>query len=276
MNIGSVIGFGVLTAIIAAILIKLFGHVLVVQVGRYFIDKIINIPQSRNISGVWETEFWKSGHSYKEIAKVSEILGKVWGTVTYQKGAQKRKYRMTGSIKEGILVATYEIVSPREVLDRGSFTLALSKDGSTLKGCYSWTDDDRTAPKGNRYIWTRPAQRGLNGMQVRKSKIHGKGVFANREYPDGSEVGEFEGYEVEKDTRHSLTIGGHKIEPTGPLKFLNHSCNPNSYFKGRKLITNRDIKQGQELTINYLATETHLTHPFKCKCNTKECSRRIC
>ena len=75
---------------------------------------------------------------------------------------------------------------------------------------------------------------------------------------------------MENDTRHSLTLEGHKIEPTGPLKFLNHSCDPNSHFQGKKLFTNKDVKQGDELTINYMATETRLSRPFKCKCKPKK------
>lgn len=113
-------------------------------------------------------------------------------------------------------------------------------------------------------------------IRVGKSFIHGKGVFANKEYQAGSEVAYFEGHEVDHDTRHSLALDGKKIEPTGPLKYLNHSCDANSYFRGRTLVTRKKVEPSEELTINYLETEDNISHPFKCKCMVSNCKKKIC
>ena len=115
-----------------------------------------------------------------------------------------------------------------------------------------------------------------NNIRVGRSLIHGKGVFANKEYPAGSDVAYFEGYEVDHNTRHSLTFNGKKIEPTGLLKYLNHSCDPNSYFHGRTLVTKRKVEPGEELITNYLETEDNISHPFKCKCMVSNCKKKIC
>ncbi|MFC2003584.1 SET domain-containing protein-lysine N-methyltransferase [Chloroflexota bacterium] len=266
-----------ITTLIIYLIIYLFRDLILVHIGQYLITKAFKFfPSSRNISGIWETEFWKNGESFTEVAKVTQAFGKVWGVIQYQKGPQQRKYRMRGSIKEGIVVATYETISPKEAFDRGSFTLRVLSDGFHLKGYYSWTDDDSPYPKGNEYVWSNPAQVGLNGIRVRKSPIQGRGVFANKTYSQNSEVAYFHGYEVETDTRHSLTLTGRIIEPTGPLKLLNHSCDPNCHFADRTLYTLRDINTGTELTINYLSTEVHLSHSFKCKCRWDKCVRKVC
>lgn len=274
MSVWSVVGTLIAT-LIGYSIFYFFRDFILVHIGQFIIEKVLAIfPQPRNISGTWETQFMKDNSPYKEDAIVSQAFGRVWGVIKFQIGAEQRRYRMRGSIREGIVVATYETISPRRVLDRGSFTLQLLPNGYQLEGCYSWTDDDSRSPKDDKYVWVKPFERGINGIRVRKSKIHGRGVFTNKEYPPHSDIAYFDGYEVDQDTRHSLTLAGNRIEPTGPLKFLNHSCDPNCSFRGRTLVAERGIDIGIELTINYLATEVHLNHPFKCKCRMKSCTRK--
>ncbi len=114
-----------------------------------------------------------------------------------------------------------------------------------------------------------------NGIEIRPSLIHGKGVFACKEYPAHSDVAYFEGYEIGHDTRHSLTLDGHKIKPTGLLKYLNHSCNPNCYFRERVLVTKQRTYSGQELTIDYSATEENISYCFECNCKSSNCRGKI-
>lgn len=277
MSLASVVIVSILGTIVASGFSYLFRYFLIVSIGHWMIEKVlICFPRSRNISGTWETEFQKDEKSYTEIAKVSQLFGKVWGVIRLY-GAPVRKYRIVGSMREGILVASYEIVEPKEALDRGSFTLRLSSDGQMLEGCGSWTDDETTIPQGHEYTWTKPLYRGINGIRIKKSPIHGKGVFANKPYPSQTEVAHFCGYAVDRGTRHSITLEGHVIEGTGPLRFLNHSCDPNCYFKGRTLVTEIAVSPGEELTINYLECETagRLRHPFKCKCKCSNCLKKI-
>lgn len=266
----------VISTIMVSGLLYFFRYFLIVRIGHSLIEKVlICFPQSRNISGTWETEFRKDKQSYTEIARVSQAFGKVWGTINLYR-APPRKYRIMGSVREGVLVASYEIVEPKEMLDRGSFTLRISSDGQRMEGCGSWTDDETTTPQGHEYVWIKPSYRGLNGIRVKKSSIHGKGVFANQPYSSGSEIGHFCGYEVESSTRHSLMLEARHIEGTGPLRFLNHCCDPNCHFQGRTLVTKREVKAGEELTINYLELETPpFRHPFKCNCKCRKCRKQI-
>lgn len=277
MNLPQTVIVTVLVTIIVSGLLYFFRYYLIVHIGHYLIEKVlIRFPQSRNISGTWEAEFQKKDKSYTEIAKISQLFGKVWGTIRLYV-APERKYRMTGSIREGVLVASYEIVEPKEGLDRGSFTLRLSTDGLKLQGCGSWTDGEQSVPQGHDYIWMKSLYRGINGIRIKKSPIDGRGVFANEKYPPETEITYFYGYEVERVGQHSLAVEGRNIQGTGPLRFLNHCCNPNCYFKGRTLVAKRGVGVGEELTIDYLELETpgHMKRPFKCKCKCDNCRKTI-
>ena len=279
MGFGLGVLAGIIATIIAGIIWDPLKYLVFAHLPQFFIEKLVfrlpRLPRDRNLTGTWETEFEKDGIAHYETAIVSQLFGRVWGIIEYHKqydsGRRLRKYRMTGSVRENILVATYDIVSPKQPLDRGSFTLEFLLGGTKLEGCYSWTDDSSREPKGDKYVWTRL------DIRVKKSRIHGKGVFAEEEYQVGSEVAYFRGYEIDYDTRYSLTFEGHKIEPTGPLKYLNHSCDPNCCFRGRTLVTKRQVEQGEELTVDYSETEdgNKVSYPFKCNCGSGNCRKDI-
>jgi hypothetical protein len=106
---------------------------------------------------------------------------------------------------------------------------------------------------------------------IKSSPIQGKGIFARSRLPRGRKIAYFEGYETDQDTRYSLLLDGRPIEPTGELKYLNHSCNPNAYFRDRWLVASRDIYIGEEITIDYFATENMVSYPFICNCGAENC-----
>jgi hypothetical protein len=116
---------------------------------------------------------------------------------------------------------------------------------------------------------------GRHGVHLVKSTAKGWGIYARKLYRPGQILGFFGGYPVNEDTRNSLTLDGLKIEPTGDLKFLNHSCSPNAAFRGRWLVTVNRIMPGEELTIDYLATERTISHHFVCKCGSETCRGTI-
>lgn len=115
-----------------------------------------------------------------------------------------------------------------------------------------------------------------NLISIDNSLIHGKGVFSTKIIIANTSIAYFDGEEIDYDTYHSLTLEGVKIEPSGILKFLNHSCDNNSYFIGRLLYSNKNIAPGEEVTINYLDTEDNITNPFSCLCNTSVCNKKVC
>lgn len=111
--------------------------------------------------------------------------------------------------------------------------------------------------------------------RAERKPLEGQGVFARKTYRAGHILGYFSGVAIDRDTQHSLTLDGCKIEPNGPLRFLNHSCVPNAAFRGRRLFALRAISDGEEITIDYLATEQAISHGFVCRCGAAGCRGRI-
>ena len=63
-------------------------------------------------------------------------------------------------------------------------------------------------------------------------------------------------------------------EPTGWAP-QNHSCDPNTEFVGLNLVARRDIRSGEELTVDYATFyDRHMT-PFDCDCGSRNCRRRV-
>ena len=52
-----------------------------------------------------------------------------------------------------------------------------------------------------------------------------------------------------------------------PWRFLNHACEPNLALRERELVARRAIAAGDELSLNYLASEYDMAEPFACACD---------
>lgn len=74
-----------------------------------------------------------------------------------------------------------------------------------------------------------------------------------------------------RDIRTIETDEGHFMHPEG--MFTNHSCNPTAYVDKVQgiLCASRDIPANEEITFNYLDTETELALSFSCKCGAIDC-----
>ena len=53
-----------------------------------------------------------------------------------------------------------------------------------------------------------------------------------------------------------------------PERYVNHSCNANTFVKNNSDIAIRDIKKGEEITSNYSDSEPL---DFECKCGSENC-----
>lgn len=114
---------------------------------------------------------------------------------------------------------------------------------------------------------------------VKQSNIHGKGVFATRDFKaddivlqwDKSRLLSVE--ETKKLTndekRYINLVDGIYIQMQEPEKYVNHSCNPNTTTKQFSDIATRNIKKGEEITSNY-NEESPTSVKFKCDCG--DCS----
>lgn len=133
---------------------------------------------------------------------------------------------------------------------------------------------------------------------VRKSSIHGRGVFARRLIREDDVVVEYKGEiisEKEIERRYPEDLNGlnhtfvfgveHDYNIDGGAKgnsarWINHSCDPNcdTFEEGRRIYVRaiRDIHAGEELTYDYaIEAGEPLTKAVKarwpCWCGAKKC-----
>lgn len=93
-------------------------------------------------------------------------------------------------------------------------------------------------------------------LYVRRSYIHGRGLFTKEEISVESYLGTYMGRRAFENGSHVLwteTEDGREIGRHGQnnLRYLNHSTNPSCEFYGFDLYALRDIGEGEELTIDY-------------------------
>lgn len=61
-----------------------------------------------------------------------------------------------------------------------------------------------------------------------------------------------------------------------PWYFINHSCKPNAGIKGKiSIVALKNIKKGEEITIDYSITEAEKLWSMKCNCGYKNCRKEI-
>jgi uncharacterized protein len=57
---------------------------------------------------------------------------------------------------------------------------------------------------------------------------------------------------------------------------INHSCEPNCGFKSQiQLMAIKDIKKGEEITLDYSFCESLFPMSFECKCGTLSCRKKV-
>ena len=135
---------------------------------------------------------------------------------------------------------------------------------------------------------------------VRRSKLHGNGVFAARKIPAGTRIIEYGGKRIsskEADRRHPtnpddpfhtffFSLSSGKIIDGGDqgndARWINHACEPNCESqegKGGKrvyIVAARDIKRGEELFYDYgLVLDDRVTkklkEDYRCLCGAPSC-----
>jgi SET domain-containing protein len=135
-------------------------------------------------------------------------------------------------------------------------------------------------------------------MRVRRSRVHGRGVFALRRIRKGTRIIEYLGdrithkqadlrYEVksERDNHTFLFIVDRGVVIDAGIdgndaRFINHSCDPNceSVIEDRRVFVEavRTVKPGEELTYDYQIGRDRSDPPdvdeiFACRCGAKSC-----
>lgn len=135
-------------------------------------------------------------------------------------------------------------------------------------------------------------------FRVRRSKVHGLGVFATRAIKKGARIAEYLGDRIshnEADRRYDskdetdnhtflFSVDRGLVIDAGvngnDARYINHSCDPNceSVIEDRRVFVDaiRNIKLGEELTYDYQIGREKGDPPnvdeiYACRCGAKDC-----
>ncbi len=136
-----------------------------------------------------------------------------------------------------------------------------------------------------------PADPQKFAVVVRKSRIDGQGAFAAEPIPARRKIGEIRGEAISVKEARRRAKGVARImivelserraidasQSTDPLRFTNHSCQPNAVLRIRQgrveFYAMRDVRVGEELSVNY--GETHHEGKLRCRCGAAHCVGRL-
>ena len=125
----------------------------------------------------------------------------------------------------------------------------------------------------------------MNDLIVKNSKIHGKGVFANRSFKKGEIVIKYNLKELSKEEFNKLPESEKHFTSKekgkiwlfpSPERFVNHSCEPNTNpnLNDKFDFAIRDIKKGEEILTDYTKDDVP-DLDMKCNCKSKTCKKII-
>lgn len=111
-----------------------------------------------------------------------------------------------------------------------------------------------------------------------------KGLFARKDIIAGSVIFLMKGIISTRPNKYSVQLGHDKHIDFPPVRmpnddldyawqYVNHSCEPNGYVNAAEytFCALRNIRKGEEITFNYLTTESELATPFRCECGSAKC-----
>jgi hypothetical protein len=120
-------------------------------------------------------------------------------------------------------------------------------------------------------------------VEVRDNDSY-KGVFATTDIASGSVIFQLRGTISPRPSKYTIQIDNERhlgapaaIKANDKLdycwKYLNHSCEPNGFINVNDLtfLALSNIAAGEEITFNYLTTESAMDVPFNCRCGSKNC-----
>lgn len=128
-------------------------------------------------------------------------------------------------------------------------------------------------------------------VEVKPSRIDGQGAFAAEAIPARRKIGEIRGEAVSVREARRRAKGMARImivelsdkraidasHSTDPLRFTNHSCQPNAVLRIRQgrveFYAMREVTPGEELTVDY--GETHHEGKLRCRCGAADCVGRL-
>ena len=129
-------------------------------------------------------------------------------------------------------------------------------------------------------------------LEVRRSTIHGRGVFARVAVRKGERLAIFGGEVMHIDEIDDLpesmqeypmqieerfVLGSRSARRAEPADLVNHSCAPNAGFRGQIfLVAMRAIAAGEEITFDYgmvvsPSSDSDIVFEMTCRCQRRDC-----
>jgi SET domain-containing protein len=123
-------------------------------------------------------------------------------------------------------------------------------------------------------------------LEVRTSRLVGRGLFAGRAIAKGSKIGEFEGERIGlREARRRahgraviaiVELERHALDATFSrrgFRYINHSCDPNTFMRctatRAEFYARRALARGEELTVDY--GSSHHDGKLRCRCGAANC-----
>ena len=117
-----------------------------------------------------------------------------------------------------------------------------------------------------------------------RDKAGFKGVYAEHAIKQDSVIFNLRGTISTRPSKYTIQLGSNRHlnfpairRPNDDLdycwQYLNHCCEPNGYMNTaeRTFRALRDIAPGEEISFNYLTTESEMAEPFHCHCGSASC-----
>ena len=125
----------------------------------------------------------------------------------------------------------------------------------------------------------------MNDVVIKPSNIHGKGIFALRDFKRGEIVLDWQPCstilskkEVERlpivEKQYVSVTDKRYVLLQSPARFVNHSCDANAQGILQGYATLREIRKGEEITIDY-SKEKVPSLEMKCQCGSRKCVKVI-
>lgn len=126
----------------------------------------------------------------------------------------------------------------------------------------------------------------MQSLEVKRSAIHGRGVFLTRSVKKGEKIAFLKGSIRRKVNKTMKDVLGHPcwvgvgrntwIDPAPPFRFINHSCDPSASILGKvTIVALRSLQAGEELTLDYSLIEGDPRWSLTCRCGSKKCRKVI-
>jgi SET domain-containing protein len=150
---------------------------------------------------------------------------------------------------------------------------------------------DATMPAAAPRLRGVPADPQKFKVEVRPSRIDGRGAFAAEAIAARRKIGEIRGESISVREARRRARGQARImivevserraidasASADPLRFANHSCAPNAVLRIRQgrveIYALRDIAPNEEVSLNY--GETHHEGRLRCRCGAPGCVGRL-